>query len=1183
MTHDVEGLIRGAGLLEGLGQDATNSLLEGIVVQRYESGAQIVREGEIGDAAFVLVEGICQVFGARPGGGVIRLARLEPGALFGEQALLGRSGGRRAATVRATGPVAVARIAAQDFRNTLPPDDPRREALVRLGEAQLRDRLVQQSSLFRALRELGGAEGGEHDGLGAKLVTYERGEALFYQGEPADAVYVVVTGAVGVYVEKDGRPQLLSRVEAGHCVGERGLLRRESRSATAVAEDPVTAFRVPGDRFLAILEQSAELREYFDSLESVYELPHRGFVTIFAGRFLGKPCITSLYHLPRGRHAVASHVPGEELHHLAVSEPGLEGPPDERGKYRFIDARRGLEREIVVTPNDGRILSFTARGDWVDLPKLYALALEGGSLSPWQCAAFTETGSIDLESPPSLRPDDEIVCTCMRVRRRDLRRAILAGCNTPEAIRDRTRAGSACGACLPRIADMLGKSAWTSAEIVSATDVCPGVRAFRLVPRDGEVLPAEPGQHVVIQAEIDGRFIERPYTLSAPTSSGQYEITVKRLPGGVFSTWLFERRPEDALIRISAPGGHFTMPPNDRPVVYLVAGIGVTPAIAACRAIREKGSARRVHVDYSAHSPASAPYADELHALAAACPNVTARIRFTEVWGRLGAAEVASLVETHPDADWFLCGPIPYLRAMSKLLLEQGVLDTHLHIEEFIAGSVVVAQPGRRPSLLAPATLVPPAHVPPLHLPPSFPTSLLPKPPPAVDISYAPGSSARPAAPPPTTPPSAPPPHASGMLPPAPGTIAPPSSAPASSPIPSSRSRADGVCPFAHGTHREDGLGVIPPVVAGQETSVAEEARAYLAQFYREKGAPRAFEVRWAQVSAELQRTGTYVQTYDELSFGAKLAWRNSTRCIGRLFWNGLEVRDMRHLTDEDEILSALVEHIELATHGGNLRAMMTVLAPASRAGEGPRIWNGQLLRYAGYPNPDGTVTGDPMNVELTTKALELGWKGGARTRFDLLPLIVKLPGREPRWMEIPRRVVREVPLVHPDLPWFASLGLRWYALPAVSELLLDIGGVKYPAAPFNGWYMATEIGARNFSDPYRYNMLPVIAERLGLDIQRSSSLWRDRAQVELVRAVVHSFERAGVKIVDHHTASEDFVQFAQAEQGQGRCVHMRWSWIVPPIGGSATSVFYMDEDRHPDVMLKPNLFYQPKPWTGAA
>jgi len=1134
MTHEHEPVIRKTGLLDGLPPEAAEALLDRIVVQRYESGAQVVREGEIGDAAFVLLEGICQVFGARPGGGVIRLARLEPGALFGEQALLGRAGGRRAATVRATGPVTVARIAAQDFRNALPPEHPRRAELVRLGEAQLHDRLVQQSSLFRALRDLGG---GHEDGLGATLVGFERGEALFYQGEPADAVYVIVSGAVSLYVQKDGPPLLLHRIEAGQCVGEAGLLKREARTNTAIAEDPVTAFRIPGDRFLSLFERSDALKEYFQSLESVYELPHRGFVTIFAGRFLGKPCITSLYHLPRGRHAVASHVPGEEICHLTVSEPGLEGPPDERGRHRFVDARRGIEREIVVTPDDGRILSLTARGDWADLPKLFALALDGGTLSPWQCAAFTETGSIELEAQPSLKPDDEIVCTCMRVRRRDIRRAIVEGANTPESVRDRTRAGSACGACLPRIADMLGKSAFTTARITSVIDVCPGIKAFRLVPREGEVLGAEPGQHIVIQAEIDGRWIERPYTLSAPTSEGYYEITVKRIAGGVFSSWLFERRTEDAHIRISAPGGHFTMPPGSRPVVYLVAGIGVTPAIAACRSLLASGDDRRVYVDYSAHSPGAAPYAEEIRAIAAACPNITAQVRFTEVWGRLGAPDVAALVDAHPDADFFLCGPVAYLRAVSQLLLEQGVLDTHLRIEEFVAGGVVLALPSGRTSLLPPGNLVPS----------TFPQSLLPKAPPAVSISY-------------------------GEPPPSKRTP-PPSQR--SAPLP----REGGACPFAHGTHKDDGLGVVPPVVASATASVTEEARAYLVQFYREKGAPKAFDVRWAQVSAELERTGTYVQTYDELSFGAKLAWRNSTRCIGRLFWSGLEVRDMRQLDDEDEILSALVEHIELATHGGNLRAMMTVFAPTNRAGEGPRIWNGQLIRYAGYRNADGSITGDPMNVALTERALGLGWKGGPRTRFDILPLIVSLPGRAPRWMEIPRRVIREVPLVHPDYPWFAALGLRWYALPAVSELCLDVGGVRYSAAPFNGWYMATEIGARNFSDPHRYDMLPTIAERLGLDTQRPSTLWRDRAQVELVRAVVHSFERAGVKIVDHHTAAEDFVQFVEAERGAGRCVHMRWSWIVPPIGGSATPVFHMDEDHYSNATLKPNLFAQTEPW----
>ena len=58
---------------------------------------------------------------------------------------------------------------------------------------------------------------------------------------------------------------------------------------------------------------------------------------------------------------------------------------------------------------------------------------------------------------------------------------------------------------------------------------------------------------------------------------------------------------------------------------------------------------------------------------------------------------------------------------------------------------------------------------------------------------------------------------------------------------------------------------------------------------------------------------------------------------------------------------------------------------------------------------------------------------------------------------------------------WFAELGLKWYAVPAVAGMLLDVGGLEFTGCPFNGWYMSSEIGGRNFSDEYRYNLLKVL------------------------------------------------------------------------------------------------------------
>lgn len=61
-----------------------------------------------------------------------------------------------------------------------------------------------------------------------------------------------------------------------------------------------------------------------------------------------------------------------------------------------------------------------------------------------------------------------------------------------------------------------------------------------------------------------------------------------------------------------------------------------------------------------------------------------------------------------------------------------------------------------------------------------------------------------------------------------------------------------------------------------------------------------------------------------------------------------------------------------------------------------------------------------------------------------------------------------------PRLDWFKDLNLKWYGLPAVSNMLLEIGGLEFTACPFSGWYMGTEIGVRDFCDSSRYNILEV-------------------------------------------------------------------------------------------------------------
>jgi nitric-oxide synthase len=337
-----------------------------------------------------------------------------------------------------------------------------------------------------------------------------------------------------------------------------------------------------------------------------------------------------------------------------------------------------------------------------------------------------------------------------------------------------------------------------------------------------------------------------------------------------------------------------------------------------------------------------------------------------------------------------------------------------------------------------------------------------------------------------------------------------------------------------------------------------DEAEEFVRLFHSENPEAGPVDRRLAWVRAEILTTGTYQHTTAELAFGARVAWRNSARCIGRLYWQSLRVRDLRAVRDADRVAGHCARHLQLATNEGKIRPVISVFAPDTAEERAPVIRNEQLIRYAGYRLSDGTVVGDPRNVEFTEQVCALGWRPPVeRGRFDVLPLVVETEREGARLYQLDPKIVMEVPLRHPELEWFAELGLRWHAVPAISNMPLRVGGITYPTAPFNGWYLGTEIGGRNLVDVDRYDLLEPVAKRMGLDTSREQTLWRDRAAVEINLAVLHSFTAAGVTIADHHTESRRFLTHVAKEEKAGRKCPVDWSWIVPPISGGLTPVFH--------------------------
>lgn len=68
----------------------------------------------------------------------------------------------------------------------------------------------------------------------------------------------------------------------------------------------------------------------------------------------------------------------------------------------------------------------------------------------------------------------------------------------------------------------------------------------------------------------------------------------------------------------------------------------------------------------------------------------------------------------------------------------------------------------------------------------------------------------------------------------------------------------------------------------------------------------------------------------------------------------------------------------------------------------------------------------------------------------------------------------------------------------------------------------------------------------MGLDTRNPSSLWKDKALVEINIAVLHSYQKHNITIVDHHTASESFMKHYENENKLRNGCPADWVWIVP-------------------------------------
>ncbi|MGW0034011.1 globin domain-containing protein [Streptomyces sp. NPDC003314] len=231
---------------------------------------------------------------------------------------------------------------------------------------------------------------------------------------------------------------------------------------------------------------------------------------------------------------------------------------------------------------------------------------------------------------------------------------------------------------------------WRPMEIAERREETADTVSFVLRHADGSPAAAfRPGQYVSVRVALpDGARQIRQYSLSSAPGRPRWRITVKRVdggPAGEVSSWLHAHAREGDTVEVSAPFGDLVLPGGDGPLLLASAGIGSTPMLAMLDHLVNTGSTRPVVVVHADRAPATHAHAAELRRLVDALPQGTLHLWYEEPGdsgARPGRADVTAL-DLPAGTTAYLCGPLPFLRAVRGDLLSRGTAAADIHYEVF--------------------------------------------------------------------------------------------------------------------------------------------------------------------------------------------------------------------------------------------------------------------------------------------------------------------------------------------------------------------------------------------------------------------------------------------------------------------------------------------------------------------
>jgi ferredoxin-NADP reductase len=233
---------------------------------------------------------------------------------------------------------------------------------------------------------------------------------------------------------------------------------------------------------------------------------------------------------------------------------------------------------------------------------------------------------------------------------------------------------------------MASEPAYHPLAVSEVVDEVADTRSFvlELPPALAETFHYAAGQFCTFRATIGGESVVRCYSMSSsPDTGDRFTVTVKRVPGGMLSSWMNDTLAPGDRIDVMRPAGRFVLRRAAVPIVAFAGGSGITPVLSIIKSALAT-TTREIALVYANRGTDSVIFADELERLRAASGGrLSVHHHLDSERGLLDGAACAALIGERTGADFYVCGPGPYMDAVEAGLASRGIARSQLFIERF--------------------------------------------------------------------------------------------------------------------------------------------------------------------------------------------------------------------------------------------------------------------------------------------------------------------------------------------------------------------------------------------------------------------------------------------------------------------------------------------------------------------